>query len=336
MRNFRGSRMRMKTLTHGSLFSGIGGFDLAARWAGIENIFQVEIDKYCLGKLEKNFPEAHRYTDIKDFNGTAYRGRIDIISGGFPCQPFSIAGQRKGTEDDRWLWSEMLRVISEIQPSWVIAENVYGFVDWDDGVVLEQVCSEMEGLGYEVQPFIIPASAVNAPHRRYRVWIVANNDSASTKHEVSTRRDVFGSETNHAPHTTSRQSGEPSKWEGWKNLSGRDYESGKTDHAPHTDNQRQLQQLQTSKIQNDIANTHGKGLQGSYEGTYRVGEGKWLHGCYDFNNDWLEVATALCGMDDGLPDRVARLKALGNAIVPQVAYEIFKAIIETEKQQKAG
>src|ERR1035437_6652326 len=162
-------------MTHGSFFTGIAGFDLAAEWAGIENVFQVELDKFCQKVLTKRFPNTKKYLDIKEFDGTEYRGKIDIISGGFPCQPFSVAGQQKGTDDERHLFPEMLRVVSEIQPSWVIAENVYGLLNIQNGMVFEQVCASLENLGYEVQTFCIPALSVNAPHKRNRIWIIANN-----------------------------------------------------------------------------------------------------------------------------------------------------------------
>lgn len=161
-------------MTHASLFSGIGGFDLAAEWLGWENIFQVEIDPFCQKVLAKNFPNAKRYADIKQFRGTPYIGTVDVISGGFPCQPYSVAGQRRGSDDDRALWPEMLRVIREIQPTWVVGENVPGIISME----FESVCTDLESAGYAVQPFIVPACAVNALHRRDRVWIIAHFDSA--------------------------------------------------------------------------------------------------------------------------------------------------------------
>lgn len=160
-------------MTHGSLFSGIGGFDLAARWAGWDNLFNCEIDLFCRTVLKYHFPDAEQYGDIKTTDFTVWRDRIDVLSGGFPCQPFSQAGKRKGTEDDRYLWPEMLGVIRSVRPRWVVGENVLGIVNWSKGLVFEQVCSDLEAEGYEVQPFVIPACGVNAPHRRYRTWFVA-------------------------------------------------------------------------------------------------------------------------------------------------------------------
>ena len=168
-------------MTHGSLFSGIGGFDLAAEWSGWKNLFNCEWEEFPRKVLKHHFPNAQQYGDIKEFDATDYHGRIDILSGGFPCQPFSVAGKRKGTEDERHLWPEMLRIIGECQPRWVVGENVRGLVSWSDGLVLEACYSDLENLGYSVQSFIIPACAAgNAPHRRDRVWIVAHSNNFRT------------------------------------------------------------------------------------------------------------------------------------------------------------
>ncbi|MCP4605863.1 MAG: DNA (cytosine-5-)-methyltransferase, partial [Proteobacteria bacterium] len=160
-------------MTHGSLFSGIGGFDLAAEWSGFTNLFNCEWEEFPRKVLKHHFPNAEQFGDIKEFNATTYSGRLDILSGGFPCQPFSVAGKRKGSEDERHLWPEMLRVIGECKPRWVVGENVRGLVNWSNGLVFQEVCSDLEALGYSVQSFIIPACATGAPHRRDRVWIVA-------------------------------------------------------------------------------------------------------------------------------------------------------------------
>ncbi|MCR4306730.1 MAG: DNA (cytosine-5-)-methyltransferase, partial [Candidatus Yonathbacteria bacterium] len=201
-----------KIIKHLDLFSGIGGFAYAVDqvWEA-EHIF-VENDKFCQAVLRKHYPNSEIYGDIRQFTtdtrrerqeeqkkqttrgeqcnskhktphegefydthaGTIEKQCINIITGGFPCQPFSQAGRRKGTADDRFLWPEMLRCIREFKPTWVIAENVRGLLSIEGGLVFEQVCADLENIGYEVQPFIIPAVAVNAPHRRDRVWIVAN------------------------------------------------------------------------------------------------------------------------------------------------------------------
>ena len=163
-------------MNHGSLFTGIGGFDYASECMGWENVFQVEWDKYCQKVLEKNFLGVKRYLDIRDFNGKKYKGHIDILTGGFPCQPFSSAGKRAGKEDNRYLWLEMLRVISEIKPPWVVGENVAGILTMENGKTFEGICSSLENEGYQVQPYIIPACGKGAWHRRNRIWIIANNE----------------------------------------------------------------------------------------------------------------------------------------------------------------
>lgn len=251
-------------ITHGSLFSGIGGFDIAADWCGFNNLFQVEIDEFCNKVLEKNFPKTKRYKDIKEFNANEYEGKLDIISGGFPCQPFSHAGRKRGKEDDRYLWDEMFRVIQQSKPEWVIAENVYGLISMQGGVVLEKVLSDLEGEGFEVQTFIIPACSKNAPHRRDRAWIIANSESNRNRREQERKRS-----------------------------------EGDERDKPR-------RQRMGNKPNN---------------GTETLAPASW-------QRDWLEVASELCGTDDGVSNRVDRIKALGNAIVPQVAYEFFTSIFE--------
>jgi DNA (cytosine-5)-methyltransferase 1 len=155
-------------MTHGSLYSGIGGWLLAARWAGIDNIFTCEIDKFCNKVLDKHFPNTDRHHDIKEADFKKYRGTIDIISTSDPCQPFSFAGKRGGKADDRYLWPETIRVIREIKPSYVVFENVPGFIS----LGFETVASDLEAEGYTVESFIIPACAVGAWHRRDRLWII--------------------------------------------------------------------------------------------------------------------------------------------------------------------
>jgi len=163
-------------MKHGSLFSGIGGFDLAADWMGWENIFHCEIAEFPRKILNHYWPNADCHEDIKKTDFTKYRGAVDIISGGFPCQPYSAAGKRLGKEDDRHLWPEMLRVIREVKPQWVVGENVRGLLNWNGGMVFHEVCADLENIGYEVQAFIIPASGINAPHQRERLWVVAHSN----------------------------------------------------------------------------------------------------------------------------------------------------------------
>lgn len=178
-------------MTHASLFSGIGGFDLAAEWAGWTNMFNCEIDGFCRKVLKYHFPNAQQYADIRTTDFTVWRGRIDVLTGGFPCQPFSLAGKRRGTEDDRYLWPEMLRAIREIRPEWVVGENVYGFVNWSNGLVFDTMCADLENAGYQVGAFILPAAAVGAPHRRDRVWVVGHRSDAGSEAMRERQDGVF-------------------------------------------------------------------------------------------------------------------------------------------------
>lgn len=176
-------------MTHGSLFSGIGGFDLAAAWAGWTNVFNCEIDPFCRRVLKYHFPESETYEDIRTTDFTVWRDRVDVLTGGFPCQPFSLAGKRKGTADDRYLWPAMLGVVRTVRPRWVVGENVLGIVNWSQGMVFEQVCADLEAAGYEVQAYLIPAAGVGAPHLRYRTWFVAHRGDARAE---SSWQERFG------------------------------------------------------------------------------------------------------------------------------------------------
>jgi len=172
-------------IKHLSLFNGIGGFQLAAQWCGWDNVASVEIDKFCNKVTKYHFPNCKQYEDIKKFDGTPYKGIIDVISGGFPCQPYSQAGKRLGKADERHLWPEMLRIICEVQPRYVVGENVRGITNWNGGLVFDEVQSDLEAQGYEVLPFLLPACAVNAPHRRDRIWFIAHSKSSNA---IRTRR----------------------------------------------------------------------------------------------------------------------------------------------------
>lgn len=174
-----------------SLFAGIGGFDLAADTLGWEILFQSEIDPFCLEVLKKHFPNIPKYGNINEINAKKYRGNVDVVAGGFPCQPFSNAGLQRGTEDPRFLWPAMYRVIQECRPTWVVAENVLGLIGNADGVVFEQVCVDLESEGYEVQPFIIPAAGKDSFQERKRVWIVACLDGFGSKKDKVTPGEHF-------------------------------------------------------------------------------------------------------------------------------------------------
>jgi DNA (cytosine-5)-methyltransferase 1 len=205
-------------MTHGSLFSGIGGFDLAAQWMGWENAFHCELNPFGTHVLQYYWPNATHYGDITKTDFSVWNGRIDVLSGGFPCQPFSDAGLQRGTEDERHLWPDMLRAIREISPRWVVGENVRGLIGWNGGLVFEQVQADLEAEGYEVLPFLLPACAIDAPHRRDRIWFVAHSlcsgsqkQHAASEPRVSSERvagdDPFSTPTHWGAEWDTDQSG---------------------------------------------------------------------------------------------------------------------------------
>ena len=284
-------------MTHGSLFSGIGGFDLASEWIGWQNIFQVEIDKFCQKVLNKNFPYTDKHFDIKEFNGTQYTGAIDIISGGFPCQPFSVAGKQKGKEDARFLWHEMLRVIREIAPKFVVGENVLGIRNME----LHNILSDLENEGYKTETYIIPACAVNAPHKRERVWIIAYANSIGFKNEQEENNKFICN----------------GEWNNKVSKQGR--------------NEQQCRLGKPNTFSTNANGEHWQEFERRNKLEYERSETSFRRSFYepDWQRNWTEVAPELCRVDDGLPkelDAGKRITALGNAIVPQVAYEIFKTI----------
>jgi len=301
-------------MTHGSLFSGIGGFDLAAEWCGWENVFHCEWNTFGQKVLKHHFPKSISYNDITKTDFTIHRGNIDIISGGFPCQPYSSAGKRLGKEDERHLWPEMLRAIREIQPSWVVGENVRGLTNWNGGLVFDEVQSDLEAEGYEVQPYVLPAASVNAPHRRDRVWFVAYN--ATNTNLLLFDKCIINDEIN-----TSKA--------GFNAFSNID-----------------------QGFSNGInSNTGGIRLQAWKKGEctkrYAQSNDKQFKRCNKFYRTDFEMfptITPLCDGDDGISDRLdsitfskwraESIKAGGNAIVPQVVHQIFKAIQQYTDLQK--
>jgi len=230
----------------GHLFNGIDGFALAAAWMNWENIFHCEIDPFCNRVMKHHFPNSYQHEDIRTTDFSIWRGRIDLLTGGDPCQASSYAGKRKGKEDERYLWPEMFRAIKEIQPRWVLNENVPGSIS---NGILDQKIDDLESIGYSWwPPFIIPASATGALHRRDRIWLVAHSERGFQQPEKS---------CNGQARRMGRQF-EPMAWD----------------------------------------------------------------------TDWENKLTHFRGMDDGLPNRLDRTDAIRNAIVPAVAYEIFKAMEE--------
>ena len=190
-------------MTHGSLFAGTGGFDLGFAWAGIETIWQVEIDDYCRQVLAQHFPEAERFSDIREC-GAHNLKPVDIISGGVPCQPTSFAGSRRGDKDSRWLWPQMRRVVSDLRSTWVICENPPGIITMG----LDNVLSDLESIGYAWRAFNIPACSVGAYHIRERVLIVAHLDSEGASQQKRTEQNERGRLGNIHKETDEPDSGE--------------------------------------------------------------------------------------------------------------------------------
>lgn len=344
-------------ITHYDLFAGIGGFSLA-----LDNIYGkqntnhvfIEWDDFCTEVLKKHWQGAEYHKDIREFIADTKRKGYErnehqagqdtgrnrgqaFLTGGFPCQPFSQAGRRRGTEDDRYLWPEMLECIKLLQPDWVIAENVAGLVTWNEGMVLEQVCSDLENEGYEVQPFIIPAVSVNAPHRRDRVWIIAchaNSQRLSGKTEVNTtearEQAQCQPEGRYSNDTITNTSSK--RCDNWSdNRQGRCIQ---TDERTTEENKqkRKGRKCGVRKIDSDVKDTISERRSWWLESDGQIlgsGRTETENERPSWESNWVEVATELCRVDDGIPkrlDRNPRLKALGNAIVPQVAEKIFKAI----------
>ena len=248
----------MNKLTHLSLFSGIGGLDLAAEWAGITTIGQCEWAKYPIKILEKHWPNVPRWKDIRTLTGDSFyertgRRTVDIISGGFPCQPFSVAGKRRGKEDDRYLWPEMLRVIQEIKPKWVVGENVSGLIRG----ALADILSDLEGAGYEARAYTSEARNVGGVFRGERIAIVASSNDRCATMRRNREFQTDGKTQRFQNHNRGRTK-EPCLWKRW------------------------------------------------------------------------EIEPRPYGVADGIPNRVDRLRCLGNAVVPQQFYPIFKAIAEVE------
>lgn len=304
-------------LTHFSLFTGIGGIDLAAEWAGFETVGQVEWADYPTKVLEKHWPNVPRWRDIRDVTAESFKIRaglstVDLISGGFPCQPFSVAGKQRGEDDDRYLWPEMLRVIQELQPNWVIGENVAGIIN----MALDQVLFDLENQNYETQAFIIPAVSVNAPHRRDRVFIMANTNSSRFIHRkfkeqpMDTRNEAqfgFKQSSNDVAYTQSNIK---------RGLSCRKEETY-TGLSCSCENVSNSYEVGCGKLE----------LQGR-QAEWKVPGGISEEGG-TFGGNW-DVEPNVGRVANGIPNRVDRLKCLGNAVVPQQIYSILKAIADIE------
>ena len=285
------------------LFSGIGGFSLGLERAGMQTVQFVENDPYCQKVLAKNFPGIPIHGDIKTFH---YGTSVQIVSGGFPCQPYSHAGEQRGKEDDRHLWEEYLRIIQEVRPPWVIGENVSGIINME----LDQVLSDLEGENYSHQSLIIPACAVNAPHRRDRVWIIARRNAMgnSEYNGLSTAKE------SRSPSSISNNSsqGENKTFQS-KGTSGR----SNIKNVAHANKERIQGRKETGNLESEGTQRNQFSLRCSQR---RIGK------------NW-SIEPELGRVANGIPSRVDRIKSLGNAVVPQIVEIIGRAIMEIEENK---
>ena len=339
------------------LFSGIGGFSLGLERAGMETVAFCEYDEKARLVLKKHWPEVPIYNDVRELNGRQFEGQsIDLICGGFPCQPYSVAGDRLGEKDDRHLWPEYFRLIQEIRPAWIIGENVFGIVN----LFIDSVLSDLESAGYRHETLIIPACAVNAPHRRERVWIVAHakgGESGIKKTGDGRESPVGGSkeESSNVAYPFSSPKGtahrkRTSRIADKKQNNGNQFrnDSGNSSQAvAHTDKER---------LQGIRADKHPQGRQGQEEGSSGLCGGGMVsdtHGSRKTSSgdaggvgrQWEQISHAgeyvgenwriepsMGRVAHGIPNRVDRLKQLGNAVVPQIPELIGRAIMAVEAQ----
>ena len=346
-------------MTHLDLFSGIGGFGLAARWAGIKTIQFVEYEPYAQKVLAKNFPGVPIAGDIFEFDATKFLG-VGLVTGGFPCQPFSVAGKQLGNKDDRAIWPQMLRVIREARPTWVIGENVSGIIQME----LDNVLSDLEGEGYTTQTLVIPAAGVDAKHRRERVWILAHTtgtrrsggegcmetDGCNLREEVQTRlgtSEDLASNSEDAPNSNSircrdtleRQEQKCQSGFGDKQAEGQyDVANSNSSNDPNQEGKRKEGDSGSESSganggggirKTDVTNSMCKRQsgQGEHVKSFNSEKNKEGEAGYVKSNSgpvlWLPEPD-VGRVANGVPSRVDRLKGLGNAIVPQVAFEIMR------------
>ena len=285
------------------LFSGIGGFSLGLERAGMKTVQFVENDPYCQKVLAKNFPGIPIHGDIKTFH---YDKPVEIISGGFPCQPYSHAGEQRGKEDDRHLWEEYFRIIQSVRSRWVVGENVSGIINME----LDQVLSDLASENYSCQSLVIPACAVNAPHRRDRVWIIARRNAMgnSEYNGLSTAKE------SRSPSSISNNSsqGENKTFQS-KGTSGR----SNIKNVAHANKERIQGRKETGNLESEGTQRNQFSLRCSQR---RIGK------------NW-SIEPELGRVANGIPSRVDRIKSLGNAVVPQIVEIIGRAIMEIEENK---
>ena len=343
------------------LFSGIGGFSLGLHSTGIfDTIKFVEFDEFCQKILNKNFPNIPIEGDIRNVRGKEFEA--DVITGGIPCQPFSVAGKQKGTNDNRYLWPEMFRLIKEIKPEFVIGENVQGIINLQNGMVLRQVQDQLEGEGFEVQCFLIPASGIGAWHQRNRVWIVAHSkhngylaaesrsNAKKNKDESKDRKKIDSSgkfirtnsngkanqgyERNNVPNTISQLSAGCSST---TRDSGEEFIRLECSEGWYWQKVRSKTKRCSEQV---MANTESKGSQGCRISTDMEAESRTESSKDSFKKQytWWEIERKLCGVPNGISyeldkTRSLRIKSLGNAIVPQIARILGLAIKKVLNQE---
>ena len=327
-------------LKHLDLFSGIGGFSLGLESAGlVETVAFCDFDQYCQQVLNKNFPGVPVYGDVKELNYDKLKAdginQIDIITGGYPCQPFSVAGRKKGEDDPRHVWPEMFRLIQELRPTWVIGENVGGHIKLGLDTVLENLESE----GYTTRTFSISASSIGANHQRERIWIIANSNNTgdrTSEHEIDKdrKKTVEGrkeqSQLKSSRYSEDMENSGRSQWP-WSFEQGEDANETRKEDADQFE-----RSGSTSKP--DVANTKSVSSNGREHREYtEEGDRERKVGREGSSEiaDWWSVEPSVGRVAHGLPKRVDRLKCLGNSVVPQIPYVIGLAIKETIENEQS-
>jgi len=341
--------MKLKLL---DLFSGIGGFSLGLESTGyFETIAFVEKDKFCQQVLKKNFKNIPIESEVRNVKGDRYAA--DIITGGFPCQPFSVAGKRRGTDDDRYLWDETIRIIRECKARWFIGENVEGIINIQEGVVLRQVQDDLEKEGFQVQCLVIPASGIGAWHQRKRVWIVAHSNSNRDRYEIkgsNGEEKEIQREYREKDNTTGKpfraDTNVPNSNSGMRGRWGTEQSSGTNQEWRFcTEKEKQTQHDIRSKAigcdaihGEDVSNSNIEGLEGHelQSDNEQQRQKTSTDSSTEEQHTWWKAQSSLCGVPNGISyeldkSRANRIKSLGNSIVPLIARELGVAIMKAEQ-----